>query len=421
MFENGVTYQYIGNVTNGATSGTTLGKDIAVGSVAVVKVADNKVYETDQTAVTGLFRLVQKTAGGQLIYSPEFEMTKVTIGSKSYTAATEQVTYFGYNSSSGSLGTIVSGSTYVLSITLSSYAPGIGTSPLVKTIPHVATSAKESDLAMGLAQSFHRVFDREPYKVIKCDVVSSAAVTAANGFKNAQDVTVVKGSLAVTCTTDVTYQAAGGETLVVGDYLRIGSVGGGTALSSSVYEVTAISGVKVTLDRPVAEASGTYTAVDGTSDIEVIPAATGDASDFGFKFTGLNRFADTAFNPQNDFYSKTRFEVASADFDAGTVVTESAVASEGVGTAYEVAQFESKQAMNDGVGKYASAYPATVYRGEADLTTPGTYDTITIDGVKNEYTSATTGQTPVSKFSLIIRTKVALTGDDVDTALGVTV
>ena len=82
---------------------------------------------------------------------------------------------------------------------------------------------------------------------------------------------------------------------------------------------------------------------------------------------------------------------------------------------------ESKLAMNEGKGKYSSAYPATSYRGEADLATPGTYDTIILDCTSSNYTSATTGINPVSKFRILIRQKIALNGDDVDTALGVAV
>ncbi len=422
MYEHGVTFQYICNISNGATDTVTLGQNIAAGSAALVRVSTNAVQESDMTSTAGLFRIVQKTAAGQLIYSPEFNLaSKSTVTSKVYTAPVEQLTYYGYNGVSGSLGTIVSGATYVLSTQLTSYAPGLSTTPLIKTIPYIATSAVEADLALGMSGSFLRVFGRDPYQVIQNDVIASAAVTASNGPKNGQDPIVVNGSIAITFETDVTYEAAGGATLVVGDYLRLGSVGGGTALTDPVYKVTAIDSLVVTVDRPVTNASGTYTAVDGTSDIEVIPAATAIASDYGWKFTGIDRFADGGFNPQNDFYSKTRFEIASSDFDAVTVVTESAVASEGVGTAYEVAQFESKQAMNDGAGKYASAYPATVYRSEADLATPKTYDTMQIDAFTNEYVSRTTGQMPVSTFTILIRTEVSLAGDDIDTALNVSV
>lgn len=425
MYEDGVTYQYIANATNGATDTVTLGKDIAVGSLALVKVADNKVQESDMTSTAGLFRIVQKTAAGQLLYSPEFDLVNsTTISAKSYTAPTEQVTYYGYNGSTLSLGTIVSGQTYVLHFTVENFAPGIGHSPLVKTVPYVATSAVQADLATGLAQSFERIFGREPYKLIQNDVICSAAVTAANGTKSGQEVTVVNGSTGLTFETDVTYTAGGGSTLAVGDYLRIGSVGGGTALTDPVYKVTAISTVYVTVDRPVTAASGTYDDAGGTSDIEVIPAATGNAADWGFKLTGIDRFAVSGFNPQTDYYSKVRFDVASDDFDSTVVTTASVVASEGVGSAYEVAMFESKLAMNDGKGKYASAYPPTSYRGETDLTTPGYYDTIILDCTSSNYTSATTGIQPVSKFKIILRIEAvtgALAGDDVDTALGVTV
>jgi len=429
MFEDGVTYQYIGNVTNAATDDTTLGKDIAAGSVALIKVdgssSHGKVQESDMTSsgATVPFKIVQKTAAGQLLFSPEFFMTRTTINSKVYTAPAEQVTYWGYTgvASVGDLGTIVSGQTYSLHFDVENFAPGMGTSSLIKTVPFVATSALQSDLAIGLAGSFARIFAREPYKLIQNSVVCDAAVTAANGTKNTQDVTVVNGSRGLTFDTDVTYEAAGGATLVVGDYLRLGSVGGGTALTDPVYEVTAISTVYVTVDRPITNASGTYTAVDGTSDIEVIPAATGNAAGWGFKLTGLDRFADTAFNPQNDFYSKVRFTVSSDDFDAAVVATENTAASEGVGSHFEVAQRESKCAMNEGKGKYASAYPATSYRGETDISTPGTYDTIILDCYDDRFLSAVTGQRPTSKFRIIINQKVALTGDDVDTALAVTV
>ena len=424
MFEDGVAYQYIGNVTNAATDDTTLGKDIAVGSVALIKVdgssSQGKVQETTMVASDAPFKIVQKTAAGQLIYSPEFYISKSTYSGKSYSAPVEQVTYYGYNGSTSSLGTVVSGQTYTLHITLRSYAPGVGHSPLVKTVPYVATSAVEADLATGLAGSFDRIFKREPNKTIQCDTVCNATVTAANGTKSGQEVTVVKGSTALTFETNVTYEVAGGATLAVGDYLRIGTVSGGTALTDPVYRVTAISTVYVTVDRPVTAASGIYDDAGGTSDIEVIPAATGNAADWGFKFTGLDRFADSGFNPQNDFFSKIRFEVASSDFDSTVATTASAVASEGVGHGYEVAQMESKLAMNDGKGKYASAYPATVYRGEADIATPGIYDTIVLNCYRNEVTSAVTGQQPVSKFQIYIRTKDALSGDAVDAAFGFT-
>lgn len=418
MYENGVTYQYIANATNAATDDTTLGADIAVSSVALVEIATNKVQESNMTSEAGLFRIAQKTAGGQLIYSPEFNLaSKTTVTSKVYTAPAEQVTYYGYNSSSGDLGTIVSGQTYILHFDLLNYAPGVGHSPLVKTIPHVATTAVESDLATGLAQSFTRVFDREPYKLIQCDLVCDATVTTANGTKNGQNVTVVKDSIAMTFGTDVTYEAGGGETLVVGDYLRLGSVGGGTALSSPVYKVTAIDSLVVTVDRPVTNASGTYTSVSGTSDIEVVPAADGDAAGWGFKFTALDRFADSGFNAQTDFYSKVRFSLASADFDASVGTTASVVASEGVGSYYEVAQLESKYAMNDGKGKYVSAYPPTSYRGEATI--GNTYDLIHLDCYSDNYTSPTTGIKPISVFTILIFMLVSLNGDDVDTAFNV--
>lgn len=423
MFENSVTYQLIGNVTNAGTKDSTLGKDIAAGSVALLKVADHTVQEDDETSTAGLFRFVQKTAGGQLIYSPEFEMSKATITSQVYVAAAEQVTYFGYNGSSSSLGTITSGNTYVLSILLKNYAPGVGTTPLIKTIPYTATASTEYNVAFGLAASFERVFSREPYKLIQCDVISDdASVDSSGGVFS-----VTNGSNVVTTVESAGAAADAGKydtdsgSIAVGDLIRFTAAT--EALTDPVYKVTAVSGIgtaaaTITLDRKY---TGTTNASYAANAVGVIASATAIAGDYGFKFTGIDRFAATGFNPQTDFYSKTRFEVSSSDFDADTVSTLSVAASEGSGTAYEVAQLENFCAKNEGLGRVSSAYPPTATRTETDLATPGTYDTMVVSAYNNSMVNGVTGQQPVSKFTIVIRTKVALTGDDVDTALGVSV
>ena len=150
-------------------------------------------------------------------------------------------------------------------------------------------------------------------------------------------------------------------------------------------------------------------------------AASIAAAEFGLKLTGIDRFALPGFKPATDFYSKTRFNATSADFDSDVEQTLVTPASEGSGSSYEVAQAENLNTKNEGLGRVNSAYPPTDVRTESDLATPGTYDTITLNCIKNEMTSVSTGQTPVSKFTVVIRMKVALEGDDVDTALGVAV
>jgi hypothetical protein len=421
MFENSVTYQLIGNVTNGGTKDSTLGKDIAAGSVALLKVADHTVQEDDETSTAGLFRFVQKTAGGQLIYSPEFEMSKATITSQVYVAPAEQVTYFGFNGTAGDLGTITSGSTYILSILLKNYAPGVGTTPLIKTIPYTTTAATQLNVATGLAASFERVFSREPYKLIQCDLVNSAAGADTSGgvFSVTNGSNVVTTVESAGAAADAGKYSADAGSIAVGDLIRFTAAT--EALTDPVYLVTAVSGIgtaaaTITLDRKYTGATNASYAANAVGVI-----ASGSIANFGFKFTGIDRFAATGFNPQTDFYSKTRFEVSSADFDDDVVSTLSVAASEGSGSAYEVAQLENFCAKNEGLGRVSSAYPPTATRTETDLATPGTYDTMVVSAYNNSMVNGVTGQQPVSKFTIVIRTKVALTGDDVDTALGVAV
>ena len=149
-------------------------------------------------------------------------------------------------------------------------------------------SATQTEIADALVLNAVKNFEVEKQKsgitVTKAGRINSAAVTATNDFTG--DTTVVKGSKVISIAesgnnNDAAVYGAGNADLAVGDYVRIGTVGGGTALTSQVYKVTALGGAKTssitaTLDRPVLEASGTYAAA--THDIEVIPAATAAAA-----------------------------------------------------------------------------------------------------------------------------------------------
>jgi hypothetical protein len=428
MFENAVTYQFIGNVTNSATDDTTLGTAIAVGSVALIKVdgssSHGKVQESDMTSsAAGVkFKIVQKTAGGQLIYSPEFEIPKTSISGVSYTAPAEQVSTWGYNGTDGSLGTITPGSDYILHISLLNYAPGVGTTPLIKTVPYTATAGTEENVAFGLAQSFDRIFGREPNKTIQCDVISDDTSVDSSGgvFSVTQGSNVVTTVESSGAAGDAAKYDTDGSTIVVGDLIRFTAASESTA--DPVYKVTAISGggtaaATITLDRKYKGATNASYAANA---VGVIAAATAAAGEYGLKFTGLDRFADSGFDPASDFYSKVRFKVASDDFDTAAEFRTGTPASEGTGSAYEVAQMEYFCAKNEGLGTRVSAYPPTKTRTEADLSTPGTYDTITLECYDNSMVDVATGLQPVSKFTILIRTKVALTGDAVDAAFGLT-
>ena len=150
MFEEAVTYQFIGNVTNGAADSAAI-TTIAAGSAALAKVDDDTVEETDSSASTAFYQVVQKLADGTYIRSPKFKPASATITGTSYTAATEQISYYGYNGTAGDLGTITSGNTYTLSVLLKQTAPTANNTPMIKTVPWKATAGTQYNVANGLA------------------------------------------------------------------------------------------------------------------------------------------------------------------------------------------------------------------------------------------------------------------------------
>lgn len=419
MFEDSVTYQYIGNVTSSASDGTTKAADIAAGSVALVDEAGVCYTTTDKSAATTKFRIANKLAGGQVIYSPFFVPASSTLSSDTYSANTQQVTYFGFNGSSGSLGTIVSGNVYILHVELKETAPMVGTSPLLRTVAWEATAATQYNVATGLDEIFDKQFSNDPYQRIKVERVNSASGTDTSGGV----FSVTEGSTSVT-----TVESSGGandaakydtdsSTITTGDIIRFSSATEDD--SDPVYKVTAITGggtasATITLDRPY---KGDTDASYAANAVSVIASAS--EGNYGLKFTGLNRFADIDFDPVTDYFSLVNFKVNSDDFDSNAETTYDTAAAQGSGTYYQVAQLEVYAGMNEYAGRFIEGYPPTKYRSEADSS--NTYDTIVIEGTSEGVTWTGTGQQPVSSFRIFVRTEVSLDGDGVDAALGETV
>jgi len=337
--------------------------DLEVGQIGVFKngVATAIDGTTDLTA-GDQFKVVFMDVDGNIVESPLYEYDLIkTKTAAVYAAGAEQLTYIGYNGTTGSI-TATNSDIYTIRVLRNDWSKTWGEHGFFKFAASYESdaSATQAEVADALVANMAKNFEEEKLKsgveVTRVGMINSAAVTAANGFKNTQDVTVVNGVAAVTCTTDVTYEAAGGATLVVGDYLRIGSVGGGTALTSNVYKVTAIDGVVVSLDRKVTEASGTYTAVDGTSDIEVIPSATAVAADYGLSLQSR----PVKFVPGKFKYQNITFEVTLSDAFGSTLITEDTAAAKGVGTYKEVAEMEWECRNNGRDAHHLSdSYPVT--------------------------------------------------------------
>jgi hypothetical protein len=220
------TYLYVGNVSNSyAASEVSCDFDtLPAGSLAVVK-AQSDAYggrEVEEEALeTGqLYQVVAKTTDGEVRVSPSFISTDIIAKSlKSYTASTEQVSYFGHNGTAVTgLGTIIAGDTYSLGITLMHTAGMVNNSPEIKHIPYYATNALQSTAAKAMMLSGINLFKRNRDivvdRIMKTSVANTVAAIAGgnllyltNGSKTvlAKDGAVSAGALTISAgviTTD---------------------------------------------------------------------------------------------------------------------------------------------------------------------------------------------------------------------------
>lgn len=358
--------------------------DLVAGKIGVFKNGSATAIDgtTDLTA-GDRFKVVYMNVDGEIIESPMYDYNLLTKkNAKNYVAGTEQKTYVGYNGTTGSVA-VANSDIYHIHMLRKDWSATWGEHGSFKLVGAYESdaSATQTEIVDALVLNAVKNFAVEKQKsgitVTKAGRINSAAVTAANDFLG--DSTVVQGLNAITVAESVAtgdggvYAAA--TAIVVGDYVRIGGVGAGTALTSQVYKVTAVSGVStalatLTLDRPVLEASGTYAAA--TSDIEVIPSATAIAANWGLSFESEPvKFIPGKFKHQN-----VTFDLMLSDAFGSTLVTNTTEAYKGIGTYREVAEAEWELSGNRGEGYKVASYPVSQ---NLNAISTKTYDLITLD------------------------------------------
>jgi len=363
--------------------------DLVAGKIGVFK---NGVATGVTTALTAgdSFKIVYMNVDGNIIESPVYQYNDLKQkNATNYVAGAEQKTYVGYNGTTGSI-TVANSSIYHIHLTRKDWSATWGEHANIKLAAAYESdaTATETEIADALVVNASRTFMGEKTKsgvlVTKAGRINSATVTAANAIDN--DTTVTQYVNAVTVATAATYNT--GTAIAVGDSLRIGSVGGGTALTSQVYKVTAVNSLVLTLDRPVLEASGTY--ATATDDIEVIPSATAIAANWGLSFES----APVKFNPGLFKYQNVTFDTTLSEAFGSTLITEATAAYKGTGTYKEVAEVEWELRGNRGEGYKVASFPVSLNLN-ADSTK--TYDmiylhfedssTVTLDGHSTSFHS----------------------------------
>jgi hypothetical protein len=284
MTQDNVLYAFVAkdaqtSEVTGALSG------LSSGEIGVYDMATNLLVTN--TAAGDTYKIVANV-GGVYQYSPEIVYNDILSSSHDeYAADTEYTGYLGYNGTNGDIDATAD-TIYTPKLVVKGIMTTFGNKSMMKEGVYKTanvTTVYKSDVAIGLTGNFIKNMSKEPEEYVEISALCSAAVTTDNGLDYAA--TVVIGTKTVTIATAITYDT--GTDIVVGDFIRVGSVAGGTALSDNVYEVKSISSLVITLDRDILEASGTYAA--GTYDVEVIPLATAQTSGtkFGLKFAGQAR------------------------------------------------------------------------------------------------------------------------------------
>jgi hypothetical protein len=228
------------------------------------------------------FQVIQWDADSKVRMSPVYTWSNlISKNITSLSALVPQVTHIGYNATDGDIVATNSGN-YLVTIGFRDLLKQIGGKRLYKFGEYQAgTTAHNHDIAIALADSINANLAKDAFPRLIATAICSSAFVTGNGTKSNQETTVVQGSRYITFETDLAY-ASSTDTVLVGDYLRIGTaahIQGTPALGSSVYRVVELtSATVVKVDRPVTEPSGTYEDLTTGTQLEVIPKATAEAS-----------------------------------------------------------------------------------------------------------------------------------------------
>jgi hypothetical protein len=265
-------------VTNGPT--------IAAGDLVLVK-ADGTVVETNAAAAAlskhDPVYIAMGTATGLSIQSGPIVPKNVTaFKGKAYSAPAEQITYIGYNTSTGAI-TVSNSTEYVLNITIKDEMRVMSHRPSAKKYNFVTDStATVIELCNGLLrQSAKDAINN----LVKVEMVTDGSFTVLGG----------SSTLAVTKGSKTAIASSGSHGLVAGDLVRIG----GTGASVPVYQVENVATTTITLAVPYQGTSAT-----------VANANVGEMSSvtaYGIKITGIA----VPFN-NIDYYQKVSFTTSLA-------------------------------------------------------------------------------------------------------------
>jgi len=325
------------NRSGGATAGTVATPALLADGEVVITDASLQILNTTNVVDYDRVFIVQgrgatKNLKKYVIVRREVEKYLGTV----YAAAVEQVSFVGYNGTSGAID-VINDNKYILRFNRRPNHFVRGNTNWYKYVTALSsTTATEQEIASKLAKSFYANFfeDRKIEDFVKMEVLCNDAGSAVGAA--ADTVVGVKGSKLVTVTDATT--AGTVNPIVAGDWVRFG-----TATTAPVYKVAestvGTTGGILTLEVPLEE----NVSLLGTTS-EIITAANAATASFGVKFTGrpykfeVVRWGD---------YEKVRFILGLENFGI-TAQSTPTVAFEGTGVYEEVALNDWMSWANDG-------------------------------------------------------------------------
>lgn len=385
LFEKSLTDVFVANTSVGAV--TTVAA-MANSSVAVQN-ADGSIRVVGDGAVTnGLdYRIVMKSSNGAVTYSnwfkPEQILTKKT---QVYSAPVEQVSYVGYNGTSGNLDANAN-TEYVLRVILDYTQRNANNTPVIKSLAAYTNAASAQELATSLFDVAALEFN--PQRLAGGHILFNRLGNGTFAADFAADIATVAGS-------DVITKAAHGTTPAAGTAIRLQS-GGATSTTSALYFVVSYTANTITVDRAV-NFSGA--AVRGA-------LATAAPTSFGIKLTGQDLLP---WNPQTDVNNKVFFTLNFNKADGGTSIapiTYTTGMSYGNGSYKEVAVKEGYGYMQKrGGAPYFWGYGSPAILREATYGNTYTYSDLFIQETLNPFEG--TGQAPIVTNRILVAHKVGI-------------
>lgn len=336
------------------------------------------------------FRLVEKQ-GGLLNYGDRIKVSDmILVTDKAYTAPAEQVYFVGYNGTSGSID-VSQANEFILTIAYDHDDMMWSEQKLRNAYDYYSPAPTQQDVALSMASQINYKENLGAIngtgRMVRAEVVSNG--TAADWTGAATHIKVTLDSTAVIFTNG-SGTAAAGQAFSNGALLNIY----GTTYTVSGNGTTA----GFTLNMPyqgagISPGASTAEIAGGTTQATQAGVLTGVTA-FGVKVSGQ------PLTWVKDFfkYNKVKFHFDIKGFGAtaydrpGSISGSSSESSKGVGTAYEVAEFESFAAGFEGALN-RMVVPLPAGRTYADTTTPKTYDTIVFEASDTSTSSPIVGTT----------------------------